>query len=251
MTPSPLHQTPRTPLPRTNWNFPKAASPLLGLVLFVLFVLSVSGCAGESVSVYVTPGANLRAKRTVAIMPLANLTTHPSAGQIISDLLYTELRTVQSFRLLENTEVWNRMAGKDQDIEDAALTQRARQLGQDLLVDAVLFGAVTEFRYKRGLDEEPAVGITLRLMDVASGQVLWVATISRVGGCDLFCKDSLSRSAQTICRQMAADIEAAIRKEPTAAPPAKETAAPRPQSSGSTPINGGPGASVAGKPLAN
>lgn len=185
---------------------------MLKTALFALFALLAFGCAGQSVSIYAIPGADLRAKRSVAIMPLANLTTHPSAGQIISDLLYTELRTVHSFHLLENTEVWSKMAGKDQDVEEAALTQRARQLGSDLGVDAVVFGAVTEYRYKRGLDEEPAVGVTLRLMDVKSGQVLWVATVSRVGGCDLFCKDSLSRSAQSVCRDMAEDLNASIRK---------------------------------------
>jgi len=114
-------------------------------------------------------------------------------------------------------------------VEEAALTQRAKQLGAELGVDALIFGAVTEYRYKRGLDEEPAVGITLRLMDVRSGQVLWVATVSRVGGCDIFCKDSLSRSAQAVCRDMASDLDASIRKEPAAASKAA-----------ATPLNAGP-----------
>ena len=39
-----------------------------------------------------------------------------------------------------------------------------------------LTGAVQEWRYKVGVDGEPAVGISLQLLDVNSGEVVWSAT---------------------------------------------------------------------------
>lgn len=44
-----------------------------------------------------------------------------------------------------------------------------------------LTGTVTEWRYKSGVDGEPAVGVTLQLIEVRSGEVVWSATGARTG----------------------------------------------------------------------
>jgi hypothetical protein len=46
----------------------------------------------------------------------------------------------------------------------------------------VLLGSVDEWHYKIGLDGQPAVGFTLRLIDLRSGQVLWSGAASASGG---------------------------------------------------------------------
>ncbi len=42
--------------------------------------------------------------------------------------------------------------------------------------------SVEEWRYKSGLDAEPAIGITVRVFDLASGKVLWAGTGTKTGG---------------------------------------------------------------------
>jgi len=61
-----------------------------------------------------------------------------------------------------------------------------------------LTGAVDEWRYKVGVDGEPAVGLALRIVDVQSGQVVW----SSVGAKSGWSRDSLAGVAQKLMRAM-------------------------------------------------
>lgn len=45
-----------------------------------------------------------------------------------------------------------------------------------------LLGSVDEWHYKIGLDGQPAVGFTLRLLDLQSGKTLWSGAASASGG---------------------------------------------------------------------
>ena len=40
---------------------------------------------------------------------------------------------------------------------------------------------MNEWRYKVGLDGEPAVGVSISIIEVASGQVVWSGTAARTG----------------------------------------------------------------------
>lgn len=64
----------------------------------------------------------------------------------------------------------------DRRQQQDALAQ-ARQQGANYAVAA----AVNEWRYKVGLDGEPAVGVSISIIDVASGQVVWSGTAARTG----------------------------------------------------------------------
>ena len=44
-----------------------------------------------------------------------------------------------------------------------------------------LTGSVDEWRYKVGVDGEPAVGVSLQLLDITTGAVVWTATGSKSG----------------------------------------------------------------------
>jgi hypothetical protein len=73
----------------------------------------------------------------------------------------------------------------------------------------VLQGSVTEYRYKPGLSETPAVGATARLVDVTSGEVVWSASHARVGS-SWIREDGLARVAQQVARDMAAHLTGAL-----------------------------------------
>ncbi|MGD9107695.1 MAG: penicillin-binding protein activator LpoB [Gammaproteobacteria bacterium] len=46
----------------------------------------------------------------------------------------------------------------------------------------VMMGTVNEWRYKVGLDGEPAVSVDLNLIDMRTGKIIWNAVGSKVGG---------------------------------------------------------------------
>ncbi|MGZ5120465.1 MAG: penicillin-binding protein activator LpoB [Burkholderiales bacterium] len=63
-----------------------------------------------------------------------------------------------------------------------------------------IYGAVDEWRYKVGVDGEPAVGVALHIMDLQTNNVVW----SGVGGKSGWSRESLSGVAQKLIRQLLA-----------------------------------------------
>ena len=63
-----------------------------------------------------------------------------------------------------------------------------------------IYGAVDEWRYKVGIDGEPAVGVALHIMDLESNQVVWTG----VGGKSGWSRESLAGVAQKLIRQLLA-----------------------------------------------
>ncbi len=61
-----------------------------------------------------------------------------------------------------------------------------------------LTGSVDEWRYKVGVDGEPAVGIALSIIDVSSGETLWSGT----GGKSGWSREALSAVAQQLMRSL-------------------------------------------------
>jgi nucleotide-binding universal stress UspA family protein len=61
-----------------------------------------------------------------------------------------------------------------------------------------LTGTVEEWRYKVGVDGEPAAGVTLQIVDVGSGDMLWSAT----GGKSGWSREALSAVAQQLIRNL-------------------------------------------------
>jgi hypothetical protein len=72
------------------------------------------------------------------------------------------------------------------------------ETARDLEATHLLIGAVHEYRYKTDLDGDPAVGISLRLVDAKDGRTIWQGTSSRVGV--LFA--SVSKTAQRAVRDL-------------------------------------------------
>ena len=171
-----------------KWSFP----------LLILWV-----CAGCAYQQDFVKGEDIRSRsRRVAVLPLVNLTPYPHAGQIVGDLIATELYALSEFRIMERTEMVAIMKGSLDDLDEVLERAVAHKIGLQLGVDSVIFGSVTEYRYKRGLNEDPVVGINVRLLDVPSGEILWAGSQSGTGGCFWFCEDSLNRLAQKSCHAL-------------------------------------------------
>jgi polysaccharide biosynthesis protein PelC len=61
-----------------------------------------------------------------------------------------------------------------------------------------LTGSVNEWTYKVGLDGEPVVGISLQLIDVKTGRILWTA----VGSLSRGCRTAVSTAAQVLINNL-------------------------------------------------
>lgn len=166
-------------------------SPLrLMLVLYLLYWLSACSTLDRG-----TP-PSLERQASWVVLPFANHTETPLAGHraeaIAQALLHTQgVGTVR--RAPTNTQQEALFNAGDSNRMDEALAW-AREQG----VRYALAGAVEEWRYKVGVDGEPAAGVTLQILDVASGDVLWSGT----GGQSGWSREALSAVAQKLIRKL-------------------------------------------------
>lgn len=167
----------------------------------MLLLVIMAGCGHKYMSAQPVEEENLSGIRSVVVMPFENMTKFHEAGKIVPDLLATELYISGKFRVMERTEAVALCAEEGIRIPEALDAGFAQTLGKKLGVDGVFIGSVSEYWYRiyREEDEEvePAVGITARLVSVATGEVVWSASVTRSSYDILMSqKDPLNRIAQ-------------------------------------------------------
>jgi polysaccharide biosynthesis protein PelC len=130
-----------------------------------------------------------------AVLPFANHTETPLAGNraeaIAESLLRTQI-TAKVKRYPASAQQETLFDGTERK-QDEALAW-AREQGARY----ALTGSVDEWRYKVGVDGEPAAGVTLQILDVASGEALW----SGAGGKSGWSREALSAVARQLIRDL-------------------------------------------------
>lgn len=137
------------------------------------------------------------------LLPIANQTETPQAGLRAESIVDSVLRSDARVSLDHYPA----------DLAADGLFDAAPRKGADTALDwartaharYALTGSVDEWRYKVGIDGEPAVGLTLKLVDVNSGQTLWSATGGKTGTS----REALAAVAQKLARQLVAPLAAA------------------------------------------
>ncbi|HZX33324.1 MAG TPA: hypothetical protein VFF03_18375 [Rhodocyclaceae bacterium] len=164
----------------------RAAWALIACAAFIL-----AGCS--TVDRGAAPGVSAKAQWVV--LPFANNTETPLAGSRAEALAEGLLRTAGIAKV-------KRYPGGQQD----ALFEPGDRKQQEAALEWAkaqgarygLTGSVDEWRYKVGVDGEPAVGLALNIVDIASGEVLW----SGVGGKSGWARESVAAVAQQLMRSL-------------------------------------------------
>ncbi len=138
----------------------------------------------------------LEAQASWVLLPIVNHTATPQAGRraeaITEALLYSQgvgnLRRYPS-RLQDKSF----LLGSDNKLYEVALKWAKEQGARYAMT-----GTVDEWRYKVGIDGEPAVGVSLRLLDLQTDQVVW----SAVGGQTGWSREAVSAVAQKLIKRL-------------------------------------------------
>ncbi|SAL24041.1 hypothetical protein AWB69_01717 [Caballeronia udeis] len=131
-----------------------------------------------------------------AILPIANNTETPQAG----------LRAASIAQSLMTSYGYGSLARYPASADDETLFDPAKPDAQQTALNwarqqnarYALSGAVNEWRYKVGVDGEPAVGLTFDVLDVQTGKVVWSTSGSRTG----WSRDAVSGVAQKLEREL-------------------------------------------------
>lgn len=160
--------------------------------LIAPLILMASGCA----TLEHTPAASLDRQAKWVILPVANPSETPQAGLRMESLLESLLRS-KGVQSLDN---YPAAPGSDflLDPRDRKAQETAMQWARDQGARYGITGTVNEWRYKTGVDGEPAVGITLQIINVQDGKVVYSASGARTG----WSREALSAVAQKLTRDL-------------------------------------------------
>ena len=164
--------------------------------VLVLLLFIACGCGGKHIrtgSKAVLPTGKVR----VAILPLENLTKHHNAGMIGAELLISEAHSRGRFDIVPFAEVREVMEQLDISRADRMKNVTAKKIGEAVAADLVMTGSVSEYGYQFGLREDPSVSMNLRLVKVASDDILWTHSAGLVGR-----GVSVSMVAQSLVKEM-------------------------------------------------
>jgi TolB-like protein len=176
-------------------------SRLLRLAAAALLAAGLAACSTTDIgrAPELPPGAQW------GLLPFANHTETPQAGLRAEAIAETILRARGEINLrrypasLNNETLFEPMDRKQMD----AALEWARSEN----LNYALTGTVDEWRYKVGIDGEPAVGLTLQLVEVATGKVVW----SAAGGKSGWSREALSAVAQKLSRSLLSPLTSAAR----------------------------------------
>jgi len=162
-------------------------------LLSLLAVLVLAGCAIVDGS-----GSLNRLDRGArwAMLPIVNHTDVPQAGLRAEAITEGLLRARGIDNLLRyppnlNPETLFEPAERRAQVE-------AQKWAREQNARYAVTGAVDEWRYKVGVDGEPAVGLALQVIDLQTGQVSWSAVGARSG----WSRESLAGVAQKLVRDL-------------------------------------------------
>ena len=186
----------------------------ISVLVISALVLIVSGCGHTLERDYVGSESIIEEIKSVAVMPFENLTKFPDAGEIVAELFTTELYQSTPFKILDRNQAKRVMREKKIAPPQVIDRRFAQKIGRVLAVDGVFIGSVSEYWYRlekkkrRQAGEEPAVGVNARLVDVASGEVVWASSHSR-SSYDVFSadRDHLNRVAQITVANMVESLD--------------------------------------------
>lgn len=131
------------------------------------------------------------------ILPMSNYTETPQADLRVEAIVEAVLRAkhpgIDIVRYPESLE-----QGGALQVSTGSQLEKARAAAEQAQAAYGLTGTVDEWRYKVGVDGEPAVGITLQVVEIKTGKVVW----SAVGSTSGTSRESASGVAQKLLERL-------------------------------------------------
>ena len=166
----------------------------LTLIWLLLLTALASGCQSARVQ---TGAAAIPENEDIIMLPFLNRSETPLAGERAESIALSVLRErgIVRLQIYQPEPEPNGLPVLDDVKRLNTATEQAIEQGMRYAIS----GSVEEWRYKSGLDGEPAVGLSLRLVELSSGRILWSGSAARSG----WSRESLSGTAQKVLEELA------------------------------------------------
>ncbi len=169
----------------------------LSSLLIPLLALVLSACSNIESSSNSKP---LSASASWALLPMVNNTGEPQAG-LRAEAITESLLRIHGIASLQHYPA---------ELNSDSVFEPAQRKGTDEAITwarknrsrYAVTGTVDEWHYKVGVDGDPAVGMTLQVLDLQNGQVLWTAVGAKTG----WGRESLAIVAQELLQDLIGSI---------------------------------------------
>jgi hypothetical protein len=154
----------------------RAPIPQQGIAIVIL----VASAACSTTMTTVQRAGSLRSGVRWVMLPVSNFSETPQAGERVESMLETLLRkdgisSLDRYPPIKDDDTHLVVSDRQRYEESLAWARQQR-------FDYAVSGSVEEWRYKTGIEGEPAVGLTVRVVDLKTDRVLWAASGARTGG---------------------------------------------------------------------
>lgn len=199
------------------------------LFLAVTLAWFITGCSSTTLDTTLRPRApRVAPKSTLAVVPLENLSASRNAGLAAADLAASVLYAQGYFKVVDASPIQDDKETKLRRLETAPWERQlganpaaAAAVGRTLKADYVLAGAIGEYGFVDGFGETATVGVTLRLVRSADGEVLWAGSLSRRVGSVAFSEESAHRLLHKVIRTLLTRMTEDLRWQQAAGAPAE------------------------------
>ena len=139
---------------------------LITNISMLIIAILISACSTNQLNRTKSIKDSIEDNSTIAVYSFKNFTDTPMAGQRGASIAVGVLNS-KGYRVIDSIKDEE---SKLSNLQKLALKKRAKYL---------LDGSINEWRYKTGIDGEPAVSLTMRLIRAKDGKVVWSSTGSR------------------------------------------------------------------------
>ncbi|MDY0211686.1 MAG: hypothetical protein RBR06_01620 [Desulfuromonadaceae bacterium] len=149
----------------------------LQAVLVLALLVLVAGCAAVP-SYHTDPALATGFVKRIALLPLENHTAERFVEKQVRDLLSTQVMSMGFFEVLEKGDLRRFLNDEIVGEDKTSIPQAtARRLGREFGLQAYMAGSVEGYSLERnGSYSYPVVALTLRLVEINSGKILWQAS---------------------------------------------------------------------------
>ena len=151
--------------------------------------------------------------RTVCVLPFENLSKDTDADIKVREVFVTELFRSHIFKdIVDSVEANAALMSLRIRKPNSLDKETIKALGERLGTDYLILGVLTEYGYGKSKESGAEVGLSIRMLDVENGNILWTANNFKMG------TNSLSRifgisqgpSPMELTREVVAEIVYAL-----------------------------------------
>ncbi len=147
-------------------------------LILLLLAIGMAGCAGKgSLESFSRENIDIGFVRTIAVLPLENNSKDEYAPERVRNIAMTRVLGRGLFDVVDKGVVDSLLHEEAIDPGKPMDRQALRRIGQRLNIQAVMLGTIDLANEgRKGAVVYPELSITLRLLEVESGLVIWQAS---------------------------------------------------------------------------